>query len=118
MITLGSSGSFILGRGQSLAVTQDSNTSLAAAQDSIGLRLADAEGMRDFLMEKELGKMDLLLLRQSRRVDPTVFTVCAGLWQQVRPGAVFCPGVSATIIQLQLSMPHHFLQRPRVTARN
>lgn len=60
MITLGKSGSFILGSSQSLAVTQDSNTSVAAAQDGIGLLLADPESMRDFLMEEKLGEMGLL----------------------------------------------------------
>lgn len=41
------------------AVTQDSIKSSSAAQDGVSLQLPDLEDLRDFLMEKELGKIHL-----------------------------------------------------------
>lgn len=47
--TLGSSGSFTGGRGQTLAVTQD----------SIGFWLSDPKGLREFPLDEELGNAGL-----------------------------------------------------------
>ena len=76
----------------SLTVIQDNTNSLAVAQDSIDLQLPDSEGLRDFPVKKEPGKTDLTLTRQSMAVNPTVSTVWAEPWWQVRHEAVFPSG--------------------------
>lgn len=43
-----------------MALTQDCIESFVAALDSIGLRLTDMEGLRDFPVEEELGKTTFL----------------------------------------------------------
>ena len=45
-----------------MALTQDCIESFVAALDSIGLRLTDMEGLRDFPVEEELGKTNFVLL--------------------------------------------------------
>ena len=47
-----------------MALTQDCIESFVAALDSIGLRLTDMEGLRDFPVEEELGRLTLLCLKQ------------------------------------------------------
>lgn len=58
MITLVGScdlNDFIVGRGhRSSAVIEDSTPSSATAQDSIGLRMTDPEGLRDFPVDEKL----------------------------------------------------------------
>lgn len=89
------------------AVTQDSIKSSTAAQDGISLQLPDPEDLRDFLMEKELGKIHLLWpgrVGQSTQKCPEPFRL-------VRPGAVLAH-VSVIILQVELSVPLCLLWRP------
>ena len=60
MVTLGSSSSFVGGRGQLLTGTGCSIASWAATPGSTGFSLLDPESLRDLPMVEELGEIDLL----------------------------------------------------------
>lgn len=88
MVTLSSGGGFVGDRGQSSTVTWD------------GVELPNLDSLIDFPVGKAPGKTGPTLTRQSVTDNPTVSTVWAEPWQQMRHGQLF-----AWLVLPQLSVP-------------